>query len=204
MWRRSSGRTENAVLHKRTQSPLLGRKRRGAGRRRCFLEPLEATNLHLVHSGLVRLLSLLPYRDRIGIERDEYNRVTGEDWERARDFLILHYKTTQRDDSPFWTQRRDMSIPQTLPHKIRLFDARGHVVLYDEEAFAEPDFLAVFIGQEMLPRRYDPVADTIAPDLAKRQLDGMRAAIRHAVDGMPSYAAFLARYGTEQTSAMRL
>jgi tryptophan 7-halogenase len=168
-----------------------------------FLEPLEATNLHLVHSGLVRLLSLLPHRDRIGIERDEYNRLTLEEWQRARDFLILHYKATQRDDSPFWNDRRSMSIPEALSYKIRLFDARGHVVLYDEEAFAEQDYLAVFVGQDMLPRRHDPVADTIAIELTKQRLDSMRAAIRQAVEAMSPYSAFLARYGADEPSEAR-
>lgn len=167
-----------------------------------ILEPLEATNLHLAQSGIVRLLSLLPYRDRIGIERDEYNRLTGEDWDRARDFVILHYKATQRSDTPFWVERRDNAVPDALAYKIRLFGARGHVVLYDEEAFAEPDFLSVFIGQDILPKRYDPVADAIAPDLVKRQFDGMRAAIQRTVEAMPAYPAFLARYGAEQSSAM--
>lgn len=168
-----------------------------------FLEPVDATNLHLVHSGLVRLLALLPHRDRIGAERDEYNRLTAEDWERARDFLILHYKATQRDDSAFWRERRSMSIPETLAYKMRLFEARGHVVLYDDEAFAEQDYVAVFIGQDVLPRRYDPVADTIAADLTKRQLDGMRAAIGRAVQAMPPYPAFLARFGADQPTATR-
>ena len=167
-----------------------------------FLEPLEATNLHMVHSGLVRLLSLLPHRDRIGIERDEYNRLTREDWERTRDFLILHYKATRRDDSSFWKERRDMNIPEALAYKIRLFEARGHVVLYDEEAFAEQDYLAVLIGQGMLPKRYDPVADTIPADLTKKRLDSMRVAIRQAVEAMPPYTTFLARFAAGQPAAM--
>jgi tryptophan 7-halogenase len=159
-----------------------------------FLEPLEATNLHLVHSGIARLLSLLPDRDRAGAERTEYNRRTIEEWERVRDFLILHYKATNRDDTPFWKSCHTMEVPETLAYKIKLFEARGRVVLYDEETFAEPDFLSVFIGQDVLPRCYDPVADTIEFEVTRSRLDRMHLTIRQAAKTMPSYASFLARY----------
>ncbi|MDE1986737.1 MAG: tryptophan 7-halogenase [Alphaproteobacteria bacterium] len=163
-----------------------------------FLEPLGATNLHLVQTGIVRLLALLPHRDRAGAERSEYNRQMTEEWQGVRDFLILHYKATQRDDTDFWKECRAMKVPETLAYKIRLFEARGRVVLYDEETFLEPDFMAVFIGQDVLPRRYDPVADTIELDLTKDRLNRMRATIRQAAETMPAYRAFIARYGTGQ------
>ena len=163
-----------------------------------FLEPLEATNLHLVQTGIVRLLALLPDRDRADTERGEYNRLMTEEWERVRDFLILHYKATQRRDTEFWNKCRAMEVPETLAYKIRLFEARGRVVLYDEETFLEPDFVSVFVGQGLLPRRYDPVADAIGLDLTKDRLNRMRAAIRQAAETMPAYRAFIARYGAGQ------
>ncbi len=157
------------------------------------LEPLEAVGLHLVQSGLTRLLALFPYRGSCEGE-DEYNRLMTDEAERIRDFLILHYKATTRRDSAFWNRCRDMAVPETLDYKMRLFHSRGRVVLYDEETFDEASWTALFIGQGVIPQRYDPLADAVDIEQIRSQLKRMRSTIRQGADSMPTHGVFLEKY----------
>jgi tryptophan 7-halogenase len=127
-----------------------------------FMEPLESTSIHLVQTGAMRLLSLLPIGGYDPAAEYEYNRLTQIEYEQIRDFIILHYKATERDDAPLWRDCRDMAIPDTLAHKIELFQSRAKIARYDEQLFAEPSWLAVFLGQGITPRDHDRLAD-VAP-----------------------------------------
>jgi tryptophan halogenase len=157
------------------------------------LEPLDGIELHLVQTGLIRLLTLFPYRDSSSGE-SEYNRLMTNEAERMRDFLVLHYKATTRQDSAFWTRCRDMAVPQTLDYKMRLFKSRGRVVLYDEETFDEASWASLFIGQDIIPERYIPLADTVDIEKIRSQLTRMRSAIRQGADSMPPHGVFLEKY----------
>jgi tryptophan 7-halogenase len=110
----------------------------------------------------MRLLSLLPIGGYDPAAEYEYNRLTQIEYEQIRDFIILHYKATERDDAPLWRDCRDMAIPDTLAHKIELFQSRAKIARYDEQLFAEPSWLAVFLGQGITPRDHDRLAD-VAP-----------------------------------------
>ncbi|WP_252181104.1 tryptophan halogenase family protein [Azospirillum sp. B4] len=159
-----------------------------------FMEPLESTSIHLVQSGLFRMVSLLP---RDGFEQatvDEYNRLTNIEYEQIRDFLVLHYHAVERDDSPLWNHCRTMEIPDALRHKMDLFRARGRVARFDDQLFVEPSWLAVFLGQGVWPRSYDPVADVLPDAEVAARLARIRQAIRHMADGMPTHRDFINRH----------
>jgi tryptophan halogenase len=157
------------------------------------LEPLEGTELHVVQTGVTRLISLFPDRTFAAAESEEYNRVMGEELARLRNFLILHYKATERTDTPFWKERRSMRAPEELDYKMRVFASRGRVVLYDEETFTEPSWVSVFIGQGVRPRRYDPLADMVETETIRKAMRRMRKTINDAAEAMPTHRAYLER-----------
>jgi tryptophan halogenase len=129
-----------------------------------FMEPLESTSIHMIQSGAMRLLSLLPMGGPDPAAEAEYNRLTQIEYEQIRDFIVLHYKATERDDSELWNYCRTMAVPDSLAHKIELFRSRAKIARFDEQLFAEPSWLAVFLGQGITPRDYDRLADVPAYD----------------------------------------
>ena len=159
-----------------------------------FLEPLESTSLYLVQQAITALIELFPERRIASVDRDEFNRVINMEYDRVRDFLILHYHATQRDDSPFWNYVRTMPIPDSLAEKMELFRRRGRVVKYREGAFLDASWVSVYLGQRILPVGTDPRAEGPALDSLVAGLDRMRGEIAEAVGAMPDHAAFLADY----------
>jgi tryptophan 7-halogenase len=158
-----------------------------------FLEPLESTSLHLIQAGITRFLALFPSATEDTMAEAEYNRITQLEYEATRDFLILHYKATERTDAPLWATCKDMEIPQTLQYKLDQFKAAGRIVASEIELFRNPSWLAVFIGQQVWPERYDPLADMRGVDGAGR-LAGLRRAMSDALEGMPSHQDFIDHY----------
>jgi len=159
-----------------------------------FMEPLESTSILLIQTALARLIDMLPDAAFDPALSDEYNRVSLNEFERIRDFLILHYHATERDDSPLWQYCRTMSLPESLQHKIDVFRACGRVALYSEESFLEPSWVAIFIGQHVYPRRYDPLVDNLDTDRLRRAMVHRRTSIRALVERMPTHRDFIARY----------
>jgi tryptophan halogenase len=160
-----------------------------------FMEPLACTRVHLIQSGIAKLLALFPDRSFASTTAAEYNRLATAEYERIRDFLILHYRLSARDDSPFWRHVRETSLPPTLERKIDLFASRGRVVLYDEETFGESSWLSVFIGQHVWPKRADPRSELVDTNLTRERLRRMRTAIHQAAQGMPDQRAFMKERG---------
>lgn len=156
-----------------------------------FLEPLESTSLHLVQSGLIRLVRLLPDAGFDQSTIDEFNRQTDFEYERIRDFIILHYKATERDDTPFWDYCRTMEIPETLRRKIDLWMANGRIFREDEELFAEESWIQVFLGQGCRPRGYDPMVDMKSQAQLTQYLGNIASVIRKCVDVMPDHAEYV-------------
>jgi tryptophan halogenase len=159
-----------------------------------FMEPLESTSLHLVQSGITRLLALWPDRDFDPLTLAEYNRITTEEYERIRDFLILHYHMTERDDSPLWRQCRTMSIPESLQYRIDHFRRYGRLVSTGYELFQNPSWLAVHVGQLNWPERYDPLVDERSNVDATRILDSIRRVAAEAAEQMPAHHAYIDRH----------
>jgi tryptophan halogenase len=157
-----------------------------------FLEPLESTSIHLIQSGITQLAAIFPDRSFDPHDIEEYNRLQIGEYDKVRDFIILHYKATSRDDAPLWRYCAAMDIPESLVYRINLFQSSGRVAFDDRELFVEPNWLSVFIGQDIWPRRYDPLADVLPNDSAVSQMQRLAALIRQTADAMPTHQDFIA------------
>ena len=159
-----------------------------------FLEPLESTSIHLVQSGIARLLSLFPDTSFANAERDEYNRLLRLEYEQIRDFNILHNKATTRDDSPCWNHCRAMVVPATLSRKLALWRSKARVIRDQGGLFTEDSWIAVLAGQEAHPVSYDPLVDTLPLDESMRFLQHLRDMIAKTAAAMPRHEDFIARH----------
>lgn len=158
-----------------------------------FMEPLESTSIHLIQTAIGKLLSVFPDLGFSQADIDEYNRHTTVEFERIRDFIILHYCATERTDTPLWNYCRTMPIPDSLRHKIDLYRARARVFRYDDELFTEASWIAVLDGQFIRPERYDPLADAADLDQLRATFDRMRTVLRKAAEAMPTHSQFIAQ-----------
>jgi tryptophan 7-halogenase len=165
-----------------------------------FLEPLESTSLHLIEIGVGRLIELFPDRDIEPRLADEYNRLMSRSFESIRDFIILHYHASQRDEE-LWRHCRSMAIPDALRHQLELFRAGGQVALYDSGAFAEPSWVSIYFGQRIWPRRHDPMADLIADTELDRELERRRRIVEGAARSLSEHRQFIGRFCQAQRPA---
>lgn len=152
------------------------------------LEPLEGTGLHLVQSGIAKLLGLFPRHGAVDVSAREFNRLMQAEAERIRDLLIAHYRLNRRRGQPLWDAAAATEPPPELAYKMRLFESRGRIPLSDEETFEEASWIATFMGHHLQPARYHPLADKFAPAELRARLDRMRAVMKTAVEAMPSAA----------------
>ena len=159
-----------------------------------FMEPLESTSIHLIQTGITRLLALFPDRGIDPLAVEEYNRLTRLEYEGVRDFLILHYHATERDDAELWRHCSAMTIPDSLQYKIDNFRAFGRLVSTSIELFQNPSWLAVLIGQFVTPERYDPLVDHRSKVDAKATMAGLRRVMQEAAAVMPEHRDYLNRY----------
>jgi tryptophan halogenase len=159
-----------------------------------FVEPLESTSIYLIQAAITHLLELFPDQGFDPVDVAEYNRVMDLEFERVRDFIVLHYHATERDDTPLWNHVRTMAVPDSLAYKIELFRERGVVVNYQQGLFHEPSWLAVYLGQRIMPRRYDPRVDLAPLEEVRRDAAAMRALIHQAAATLPTHEQFIARY----------
>ncbi len=161
-----------------------------------FLEPLESTSIHLIQHGIQKLLSLFPGREIGQAERDEYNRHMVNSYDPIRDFLILHYTATRRT-GPFWDHVRTMELPDTLQHKIELFRERGRVFRYNDELFDTPSWVAVMLGQGIIPDEHDPLVDGMPDAQVLRALAELRAGYQRTAMKLPLASDFISRKVSE-------
>jgi tryptophan halogenase len=159
-----------------------------------FLEPLESTSIYLAQSGIARLLSLFPTRDANPLLAERYNSESMFEYERVRDFLILHYHATERDDTPFWDYCRTMSIPDTLRDAMELFRIDGRYFRNGEDFFALPSWVQVMLGQRIIPQGYHPIVDEMPEGRLADNVEGMRAMLAQAVSTMPTHDEWIDRY----------
>lgn len=160
-----------------------------------FIEPLESTALHLVQNGIQRLFALFPEGKVDPLERDEYNRGMRALYEDVRDFVILHYKATQRSDTAFWRYVQGMEVPESLARRIELWRLHARVFRENAELFTLPSWVAVMLGQNLWPERYDPIADTLDPAKVAGAMAQLRTRYRAAAERLPSQEAFLRQAG---------
>lgn len=155
-----------------------------------FLEPLEATSIHLIQRGIAMLLKFFPDRDFAEADIERYNRTLESEFSRVRDFLLMHYSQTERPD-PFWRHCRALPLTETLREKIELFRSHGRILREDSELFPVLSWLSVMVGQNIIPRRYDPLVDTLEPDRILARLTELRTSVRDSVEAMPSHWDFI-------------
>lgn len=155
-------------------------------------DPLDSARMPALLTGLSHLISLFPL-DTGCIEAAVYNRVVTQAYERLRDFQCLHYKLNQRRDQPLWDQLRGTEAPETLDHKLRLFAARGHMPMYDDEAFDESLWIAACIGHGLIPEVYDPMADQVPEPEVIAHFQKALGYLRQQVEALPPMEAVLKR-----------
>jgi tryptophan halogenase len=156
-----------------------------------FLEPLESTSISLVQTAIAKLLSFFPDSEFTPADIAEVNRLHNREMENIRDFLILHYKLSQRDDSEFWRQCQTMNIPDSLAHKIALYESRGHIVMHDNESFQEASWLSIYHGFNRKSRRYDPRADSVPLAVLEQKLAEMRNNLKAVAKQSMSHQQFI-------------
>ena len=159
-----------------------------------FMEPLESTSIHLIQRAILRLIRMMPLRGVSPADVAEFNDQQHQDMLQIRDFLILHYKATSRDDSPFWRYVREMPVPDSLQQKIDLFRETARVFRRNEELFAENSWVQVMMGQGIAPQSHHPIAEKLSDDELTRLLQLLRDQVERTVAGLPDHAAYVAQY----------
>lgn len=213
-WRLTSclpGRSDTAIVYasgaRREPGDVLrfrnGRRSRAwignvvaIGEAHCVVEPLEAAPLHVLHTQIDRVVASLPDRDFDEVELAYYNRETEQEADRVRDFLILHYATSDRPE-PFWQAARDAVLPSLLAETLALFRERGRLPIRDGESFDRDSWHAVLLGQGILPRRGDVLAAAIDPKRTRAAMTDFRARLSKAVAAAPTHRAYLTSLRTD-------
>jgi tryptophan halogenase len=155
-----------------------------------FLEPLEATSIHMIQRGLAMLLKFFPSRNFEQADVERYNKMLEFEFNRVRDFLLLHYTQTERA-GPFWDYCRDIPLTDSLKERIDLFRSHGRILREDTELFPIQSWLFVMIGQNVMPRSYDPMTDGLDAAKIKTRLDDLRIQVRQCVEAMPTHHDFI-------------
>ena len=199
----------NAVGEPRILKFIAG-KRKQTWNRNCiaiglsggFLEPLESTSIYLIQAAILKLIERFPDRNFHAPDIADFNEQMSLKFDQVRDFIILHYKATNRSDSEFWNYCRTMPVPDTLDYKINTFRERGHVVYSQRELFIETNWVAVFLGQQIIPGAVDPRAGCMPDDKIADGLRQMKTAIRTAAESLPRHEQFIADYCASDAPAL--
>ena len=168
-----------------------------------FLEPLESTSIYLIQTAVTDLLSLMPSAATARVDprlSREFNRLSELQYERIRDFLVLHYYANSRAGEPFWDYLRSMTVPETLEHKLSLFRSRALLPSYQHGLFSRDSWLAVLVGQGIEPRGYDPLAEALSLDTVDDRLRDFRNRIATNVAAMTDHGTFVAGYCGGETA----
>lgn len=163
-----------------------------------FMEPLESTSIHLIQRAVLRILRMLPAGTVSPLDIAEFNDQQMTDMEQIRDFLILHYKATDRRDTPFWRHCAAMAVPDSLAHRMELFRQTGRVFRKNEELFAENSWVQVMMGQGITPQSHHPIASKLRPDELTHLLASLKDQVSRTVANLPDHAAYIARYCSAQ------
>jgi len=159
-----------------------------------FMEPLESTSIHLIQSNIARLTAFFPHGGFDQADIDEFNSHAHVEFDRIRDFLILHYHATERSDTPFWDYVRNMDIPESLQRRMDLFRSNARIFREGNEMFAEPSWLQVMHGQRMQAEGYHPLVDLYTEEKVAEYIGNIRGVIGNCVAKMPTHDEFIARH----------
>jgi len=157
-----------------------------------FLEPLESTSIHLVTSGLYHLLEHFPDRRFDQVTIDSYNAEVIEECERIRDFIVLHYCLTQREDGPLWRQCRSMTLPDTLAQRIELYRRTGRIRVRSGELFTDLSWFHVFNGMGVRPQGYDPLVDVVSVEKLREVMQSLARSTAEQTAAAPPHDSFFA------------
>lgn len=160
-----------------------------------FLEPLESTSIHLVQSGIARLMALFPTRRFDQVEIDRFNAETAQEYIDIRDFLVMHYHATERDDTPFWNYCRCFAPPEGVTSKLEMFRANGRIFREHNELFTETSWLAVLVGKGIEAGGYHPGADMLSDAETLDRLRHIRQVVRETASAMPLQDDYLRSIG---------
>lgn len=163
-----------------------------------FIEPLESTAIHLIQQGVIRLIKLFPSSGIEQLDIDEYNLSAQLDYEQIRDFIVLHYHQTQRDDSEFWRYCRDMTIPESLRHRMELFRRTGRFIQRQEELFVD-SWMQVMIGQGVVPEKYHRVVDEMSETDLRNFLRNIAQGHQQNCQNLPTHKQYLDRFCQAET-----
>ena len=159
-----------------------------------FLEPLESTSIHFIQRGITMLLTLFPDRNFRAAEIDRYNKILGAEYERVRDFLVLHYSATERDDSELWRYCRNLALPESLQERIDLFRSHGRILREDHELFPAQSWLFVMVGQHIMPESDDPLVAILDPQAVADNLANIRDVVGKCAQAMPAHEEFIRQH----------
>ncbi|MCO4800002.1 MAG: tryptophan 7-halogenase, partial [Colwelliaceae bacterium] len=159
-----------------------------------FLEPLESTSIHLVTTSLMRLMKLFPFGGNSELLAKQYNHEAKIEAETIRDFIILHYHLTQRNDSPFWEHYRTMEIPDSLAHRMAIFKENGYAWLDDVGLFRVDSWVQVMMGQGIMPEQHHQGSRVLPTQGLKEQMANLRKMIDNSVAQLPEHDEFIKKY----------
>ncbi|VUD59683.1 Flavin-dependent tryptophan halogenase PrnA [Thalassocella blandensis] len=159
-----------------------------------FLEPLESTSIHLIQKSVIRFMQLFPGNGVKQVDIDEFNRQTKKDVDYIRDFIILHYCVTERDDSQFWRYCKNMSVPDTLKHRLSLFEETGRIFRGEDELFASESWIQVMMGQGLIPKTYHPIVDLMPRQELQQFLNRLKEITRSKLNQLPMHEEFIDKY----------
>ena len=159
-----------------------------------FIEPLESTSIHLIQRSVIRLIQMFPYDGIREPDVDEFNNQMKFEIDNVRDFIVLHYHVTDRTDTAFWRQCREMDIPDTLKHRIELFRQAGRVFKIPTELFGENSWIQVMLGQGLLPEQYHPIVNMMSDEELTRFLTGIHDAVEKTAGQLPDHQRFIDHY----------
>ncbi len=159
-----------------------------------FVEPVESTAIHLMMAAILRLMKLFPHNEISQANIDEFNGQAKSEMERIRDFIILHYKVTERDDTAFWRYCKNMEVPKTLSHRMALFKETGRICITESELFRIDSWSQCMIGQGIVPQQYHQIVDQMSEQELGRFLHTLKNNVDNNVEAMPTHQAFINKY----------
>jgi tryptophan 7-halogenase len=159
-----------------------------------FLEPLESTSIHLIQSSISKLIALLPSADFNQANIDKYNELLTAEFTFVRDFIILHYKVSQRTDSEFWNYCRQMEVPYSLQKKLDLYESSGRIFRDNNELFDEVSWFAVMQGQGLNAKNYHPLVDQIEEEEFQRLMGEIKSVIHRTAEAMPKQMVYINKH----------
>ncbi|CCQ11715.1 Tryptophan halogenase [Pseudoalteromonas luteoviolacea B = ATCC 29581] len=159
-----------------------------------FLEPLESTSIHLIQTAAVRLIKHFPHQGIANEQQDAFNQQSKIEFERIRDFIILHYALNERTDSAFWRHCAQMNLPKTLTDKLALYKSTGKLFREDEELFTEIAWQQVLIGQGLVPDDFHPLANVLTDTQLDDLFDSLNTLTQQTVKGLASHNEFLEKF----------